>query len=38
MDIKNHDVASAKQHIKEHIYNQVMFVSQKIEVENEAEA
>ncbi len=38
MDIKNHDVQSARQHIKEHIYNQVMFVSQKIEIEHEAEA
>lgn len=31
MDIRNHDVAAARQHIKEHIYNQAMCVSQKIE-------
>ena len=30
-NIKNRDVESAKQHIKEHIYNQVMFVSQKLD-------
>ena len=33
MDIRNHDVAAARQHIKEHIYNQAMCVSQKIEDE-----
>lgn len=33
--IKNHDIRAAKQHIKEHIYNQVMYVSQKIDVETE---
>ena len=31
LDIRNHDVTSARHHIKEHIYNQVMYVSQKIE-------
>lgn len=29
--IINHDIAAARQHIKEHIYNQVMFVSQRID-------
>lgn len=32
-DIKNHDIESARQHIKEHIYNQVMYVGQKIGIE-----
>ena len=37
LDIKNHDVASARCHSKEHIYNQVMYVSQKIEDEAETD-
>lgn len=32
-DIKNHDIESARQHIKEHIYNQVMYVGKKIDIE-----
>lgn len=32
-DIKNHDIESARQHIKEHIYNQVMYVGKKIGIE-----
>jgi len=32
-NIRNRDVEAAKQHIKEHIYNQVMFVSRKLDEE-----
>lgn len=32
-DIRNHDIAAAREHIKEHIYNQAMSISQKIEEE-----
>lgn len=31
-DIRNHDVESARQHIKEHIYNQVTYVGKKIDI------
>ena len=33
-NITNHDVAAAKAHIKEHIYNQVMSVSEKLDHED----
>lgn len=33
-DIRNHDITTAREHIKEHIYNQAMSISQKIEEEN----
>ncbi len=31
-DIRNHDVESARQHIKEHIYNQATYVGKKIDI------